>query len=95
MIIDQYKKMKNLFLRQSYIDAWEDYQRSIRKRSFAQWDYIVLTASNDEQANAFQSQITYRQNKNVLPCKTKYLHYQIQMEKELDLEALLCRCCEN
>lgn len=73
MIIDQYKKMKNLFLRQSYIDAWEDYQRSIRKRSFAQWDYIVLTASNDEQANAFQSQITYRQNKNVLPCKTKYL----------------------
>ena len=65
--------MKNLFLRQSYIDAWEDYQRSIRKRSFAQWDYIVLTASNDEQANAFQSQITYRQNKNVLPCKTKYL----------------------
>ena len=73
MIIDQYKKMKNLFLRQSYMDAWEDYQRSIRKRSFAQWDYIVLTASNDEQANAFQSQITYRQNKNVLPCKTKYL----------------------
>jgi sensor histidine kinase YesM len=51
MIIDQYKKMKNLFLRQSYIDAWEDYQRSIRKRSFAQWDYIVLTASNEEQAN--------------------------------------------
>ena len=42
---DQYKKMKNLFLRQSYIDAWEDYQRSIRKMSFAQWDYIVLTAS--------------------------------------------------
>ncbi len=65
--------MKNLFLRQSYIDAWEDYQRSIRKRSFAQWDYIVLTASNEEQANAFQSQIIYRQNKNVLPCKTKYL----------------------
>ena len=70
---DQYKKMKNLFLRQSYIDAWEDYQRSIRKKSFAQWDYIVLTASNEEQANAFYSQITYRQNKNVLPCKTKYL----------------------
>ena len=72
MINDQYKKMKNLFLRQSYIDAWEDYQRSIRKKSFAQWDYIVLTASNEEQANAFRSQITYRQNKNVLPyCNEK------------------------
>lgn len=65
--------MKNLFLRQSYIDAWEDYQRSIRKKSFAQWDYIVLTASNEEQAEAFRSQIVYRQEKNVLPCKTKYL----------------------
>ena len=73
MMNDQYKKMKNLFLRQSYIDAWEDYQRSIRKMSFAQWDYIVLTASNEEQAEAFRSQIRYRQEKKVLPCKTKYL----------------------
>ena len=73
MMNDQYKKMKNLFLRQSYIDAWEDYQRSIRKKSFDQWDYIVLTASNEEQANAFQNQIAYRQEKHVLPCRTKYL----------------------
>lgn len=65
--------MKNLFLRQSYIDAWQDYQRSLRKKSFAQWDYIVLTASNEEQAEAFRSQIAYRQEKHVLPCKTKYL----------------------
>lgn len=42
MIIDQYKKMKNLFLRQSYIDAWEDYQRSIRKRSFVLNAAILL-----------------------------------------------------
>ena len=55
----QYKKMKNLFLRQSYIDAWEDYQRSIRKASFPQWDYIVLTSSNEAQAEAFRSQIAY------------------------------------
>ena len=43
------------------------------KKSFAQWDYIVLTASNEEQAKAFQSQISYRQEKHVLPCRTKYL----------------------
>ena len=73
MLNDQYKKMKNLFLRQSYIDAWEDYQRSIRKKSYAQWDYIVLTASNEEQAEAFRSQIAYRQGKNMLPCRTKYM----------------------
>lgn len=27
--------------------------------------------------------------------KQSISYYQIQMEKELDLEALLCRCCEN
>ena len=69
----QYKKMKNLFLRQSYIDAWTDYQRSIRKTSFPQWDYIVLTSSNEAQAEAFRSQIAYRKEKNVLPNRTKYL----------------------
>lgn len=30
-----YKKMKNLFLRQSYLDSWEDYKRSLSKRSLS------------------------------------------------------------
>ena len=37
-----YKKMKNLFLRQSYLDSWEDYENSLRKPSFIKWDYICL-----------------------------------------------------
>ena len=32
--IQKYRRMKNLFLRQSYLDAWEDYGRSIRKSSY-------------------------------------------------------------
>lgn len=68
-----YKKMKNLFLRQSYLDAWEDYERSIRKMNFPKWDYVVLTSSNEEQAKAFREQITYRQEKGVLSEKTKFL----------------------
>ena len=47
-----YRKMKNLFLRQSYLDSWEDYERSLKKKSFIKWDYIILTASNDAQADA-------------------------------------------
>ena len=31
---EKYRKMKNLFLRQSYLDSWEDYQRSLNKSSF-------------------------------------------------------------
>ena len=42
-----YKKIKNLFLRQSYLDSWEDYQRSLHKANFIKWDYIILTASNE------------------------------------------------
>lgn len=68
----KYRRLKNLFLRQSYLDAWEDYQRSIRKNSFAQWDYVVLTASNEAQAESFEQQIAWRREKNVLPKKTKF-----------------------
>lgn len=68
-----YRKMKNLFLRQSYLDAWEDYARSIRKTSFPRWDYIILTSSNEEQARSFRQQIAYRLERGVIPDKTKYL----------------------
>ncbi len=71
--LSKYRKMKNLFLRQSYLDAWEDYQRSIRKTSFPQWDYVVLTASNEAQGEAFERQIAYRREKKVLPKNTKYV----------------------
>lgn len=69
----KYRRMKNLFLRQSYLDAWEDYLRSIRKASYAQWDYVVLTASNEAQAESFEKQIEWRREKNVLPKNTKFL----------------------
>lgn len=69
----KYRRLKNLFLRQSYLDAWEDYQRSICKNSFAQWDYVVLTASNEAQAESFEQQIVWRRECNVLPKNTKFL----------------------
>ncbi len=56
----QTQKIKNLFLRQSYLDSWEDYQRSIRKSNFIKWDYIILTASNEDQASSFRRQIDRR-----------------------------------
>ena len=47
--------------------------RSIRKTSYTQWDYVVLTASNEAQAEAFECQIRYRQERGVLPKNTKFL----------------------
>lgn len=68
----RYKKMKNLFLRQSYLDSWEDYERSLRKESYIKWDYIILTASNEEQAVTYREQIAYRVENQLLPKQTKY-----------------------
>ena len=28
----KYEKMNNLFLRQSYLDSWEDYERSFKEK---------------------------------------------------------------
>lgn len=68
-----YRKIKRLFLAQSYQDSWDDYQRSLRKRSYIVWDYVVLTASNEEQAEAYRQQIAYRQSRKLLPSRTKYV----------------------
>lgn len=70
--MQSYKKMKNLFLRQSCLDAWEDYQRSLQKANFIKWDYIILTASNEAQASAFRMQIQSRIEKGQLPATTTY-----------------------
>lgn len=68
-----YNKIKNLFLRQSYLDAWEDYRRSIQKTSYIKWDYCILTASNEEQAESYRMQIDKRIQKNLIPTATKYV----------------------
>lgn len=67
-----YKRIQNLFLRQSYMDSWEDYTRSLHKDSFIKWDYIILTASNEAQANAFRQQINKRLEREQLPAATHY-----------------------
>ena len=60
----------SLYLSQSYKDAWDDYKRSLTILSFPVWDYIILTASNDHQAETFQAQITARSP--YLPSRTRF-----------------------
>ncbi len=64
------KKNTSLYLSQSYQDAWEDYQRSLKAPSFPVWDYIILTASNEHQAEAFREQLFGRNG--FLPKRTKF-----------------------
>ena len=49
----------SLYLSQSYQDAWDDFQRSL-SGSIPVWDDVILTASNEHQAEAFRLQIRSR-----------------------------------
>lgn len=64
------KNLFSLFLAQSYQDCWDDYNRSLKSTTFPQWDYIVLTASNEQQAEGFRRQIEERSA--FLPSQTKF-----------------------
>ena len=60
----------SLYLAQSYTDAWDDYVRSLKNSSFPCWDYVILTASNEHQAESFRRQIESR--KEHLPAQTVF-----------------------
>ena len=70
------KKMnyKNLFLRQSYLDGYDCYANTVldSAKKLPLWDYVVLTASNDSQAESYRQQIDYRLRKGYLPKETHY-----------------------
>ena len=65
-------KNEALFLSQSYMDTWDDYERSLNREGFPVWDYIILTASNENQAEGFRAQINERLNQGLLPCATHF-----------------------
>ncbi len=65
-------RIKNLFLRQSYIDTWNDYQK-VLKSGVGGWDYVILTASNEEQAKGYRLEIEYRQREGRLPASCNYV----------------------
>ena len=68
-----------LFLAQSYQDTWDDYQRSLTRDNFACWDYVILTASNAQQAQGFLAQIAERKKNGFLPNKT---HFAVIPDKD-------------
>lgn len=61
----------SLFLSQAYKDCWEDYKRSLASNAFPHWDYVILTASNEQQAEGFRKQLDIR--KKYLPKETKFV----------------------
>lgn len=65
------KNIPSLFLSQAYRDCWDDYSRSLKLKKFPRWDYVILTASNEQQAEGFRKHLEER--KSFLPKHTKFV----------------------
>lgn len=65
------RNLHSLFLSQAYQDCWDDYNRSLKLKNFPKWDYVILTASNEQQAEGFRRQIEER--KDFLPSSTRFV----------------------
>ena len=65
------KISKTLLLQQQYLDSWSNYKRSVDSNKYPFWNYIIITASNDYQANGYNKQIEER--KAFLPKRTKFI----------------------
>ena len=59
------------FFRQSYEDAWSDYEYSCQNYIADKWDFIILTAANERQADSYRMQIEKRREENRLPLGTE------------------------
>lgn len=63
----------SLFRKQSYLDAWQSHVDAIEHHPNAViWDYIILTASNKQQADAYRKQIDTRIATKQLPALSTY-----------------------
>lgn len=65
-------KLTSLFLKNSYYDAKEQFEKSL-KNDLESWDIVVLTASNENQANSYIWQINRRKKEGLLPKHTEFL----------------------
>ena len=65
--------IKKNFIKETYQDTWNVYRKTLGNSFIEKWDWIVLTASNKEQANTYKEEIEYRLNRNLLSKETNYL----------------------
>lgn len=63
---------RNLFLRQSYLDCYDEYQSTLTNPRAVLWDYVFLTASGEDQAEAYRRQIDSRLAAGRLPRGTRF-----------------------
>lgn len=64
---------EQIFLNQSYIAAWQEFEYIQTDKRAIRWDWVVITASNEQQAGGYREQIKFRMENGFLPEGTKYV----------------------
>ncbi|MCR1839496.1 fucose pyrophosphorylase domain-containing protein [Murimonas intestini] len=64
---------REMFLAQSYRDAWSDYDYTCKNHDASRWDWVIITASNTKQAEAYQLQIDKRIKESCLPSNINFV----------------------
>ena len=63
----------NKFLKQSFENDNKNFKYFVNKESVRIWDYVVITASNQKQADYYNKQIQIRLQKKIIPSQTEYI----------------------
>lgn len=66
-------RFKKMFMKETLLDVWNYYENLLNNSDFKTWDWVVLTASNEEQAKIYNSEIEYRLRQGVIPKNINYL----------------------
>lgn len=74
---------QNRFFAQSYADTLNDYMYSCKEGRGENWDWIVLTAANKRQAEAYELQIEKRKAKGRLPLRTRFMVVPDYMDQRI------------
>lgn len=64
---------KNLLLSNSYQFAFAQYERILSSKTMSSWDYIFITAANEEQAESYRRQIAQREETGRLPHQSRII----------------------
>jgi fucokinase len=67
------RDVDRIFIQQSYEDNWDLYISGLKGMAGAMWDYMVITASNERQAEAYRIQIEERSRNGWFPNKIKWM----------------------
>ena len=66
-------KIKENFMKETINDLWDYYYKHLTNKELQTWDWVVLTASNENQAKIYTNEINYRIKQNMIPDNINYL----------------------